>query len=191
MTAKMMRQAANAVKIQTAYGDMEVWLNEALAEEFEKNTLVFFDINEDDGGLVLPSGITYYTSTRYNNISYYHSKWSSLTGFLATQLCIVYRDSKGKEQQLEEFSPDAVIISDMFFDLFLRSILPQTPTETVQFTLDRQTTVNDWCDKMHQMQVLVEEVNKLARTENAFLAKKNGVRTLSSSAIPRVRYKYL
>lgn len=176
--------------IVTLFGTMHVWVNDMIWQARESPTgLIFFEIDEDEGGLTLPSGRTYYTSTK-NRWAGNFSFWSPITGFLTTEVSIVYKENN-KEKQLDNFDPDMVIISDMFFDLFLNNLLPHQPTELVQVYLDNQTTVNEWCSKMHQTEQLIKEINKLARDKNTLLAKKNNVRSMGHSAFPRVRYKYL
>jgi hypothetical protein len=177
--------------IVTPYGTLHVWANETTGRAKDHpDGLVFFEVDKEEGGLTLPSGRTYYTTTKYGNWAEYFSFWSPTSGFLTTELNLLYEEN-GKEKQLENFDPDMVIISDLFFDLFLNCFLPQIPTELVQVYLDNQTTINEWCSKMYQTEQLIQEINKLARDKNILLAKKHNIRSMGSAALPRVRYKYL
>ena len=171
------REGQDSAPLYTQYGTIHVWADPNMGNSKDNpDTIIYFEVDEADGGLTLPSGTNYHSEFKQRHDPW-SSLWSTNVGFHNSKLSLAYNLPNGKTDFLSPYSPDATAFSDMFFDFYLSNALPYPPLDP-QFTLDRQKTVNAITERMNKVLELNEEIKELANTDNTLIKKHQGKRVI-------------
>jgi hypothetical protein len=186
---------ANAILISTQYGDLFVWEpNYPWAYEV-KGESIHYDFPLEEGGLILPSGKTYFTSPQYK-----WAGWDHSSGFLRNiasnrQDSQISRKEEKKIIRPKFYDPEILLISDLFYDLFLGGMLPNMSPTDFTYHLGRKAAVKEYCEKFAAIEEAELALNKWSDVENKIvndhnLATQNKVNRFDNNTyFPRISNK--
>lgn len=127
-------------------------------------TAIEVELEEDEGGVSLPSGMNIYT--RSDTIF-----WSIHYGFLNAgknvkeETQVKTKLTKTRQRALRFNDPALLELSDLLYDLLLTGQLPMMKYFEIGYVKDRQKAIHDYCEKMRAIDTALEDLNAFSQQE--------------------------
>lgn len=144
------------------------------------------ELEENEGGVTLPSGINVYTIS--DTIF-----WSSHYGFLNAgqnvkeETRVKTKLTKTRHRALRFNDPAILELSDLLYDLLLTGQLPMMKFFETGYLKDRQKAIYDYCEKMRAIDIALADLNAFSQQERDSVYAQVDPTAEHSRTYPRFR----
>lgn len=154
----------------------------------KRDDIVYLEIDEDEGGFLVPSGRTIYSHNKSKNR--FVKAWSMHSGFLGHHYTLIdfgyHPEGKKTNRQLRFNDPDIEFLSDVIFNLLINDLLPINKIN-IQYHLDRKDAIAEFYAKTRKIDALNDELYLLGAAEAAIADSQGTSDAIFGGYMPRLK----